>query len=332
MTRYHIYPAEKLPPEWVAAWSAIATDDVRFHSPFFAPEYALAIASIRPNVHVATQLDNGQPVAFLPFELGRFGIAKKLFLADYDGLVHRVAGDLDAARFLRKCGLRAWEFKFLRSPDIPVKGGRIQEYSTIEVGCGFEAYVRARRESGTEQIKKTRNLERKLEREIGPLRFEEQVVSEPLLRQLLEWKNLKYGGSHRPAEMTTAALLKLMATQSAGCSGMLSVLHAGDSIVAMHFGLRSPTVWHYWHPAFNSEFAKYSPGIILLLKIVEHAPNLGIVTVDLGVGADYGYKVRLRTGTGRVTGGSIVVSPILAAFRMMRESAKCLLGRQARRA
>ena len=76
---------------------------------------------------------------------------------------------------------------------------------------------------------------------------------------------------------------------------MLSLLYAGDQLIAGHFGMRSPTTWHYWFPSYDNAFAKYSPGVMLLLKMAEVAPAMGIRIIDMGCGL-HSYKERLMNG------------------------------------
>ena len=93
-----------------------------------------------------------------------------------------------------------------------------------------------------------------------------------------------------------------------GFAGMLSLLYAGKRLVAGHFGMRGRFAWHYWFPAYDPEMAKYSPGLILLLKMAEHAPSLGVRTIDLGLGMSL-YKQRLMNASVPLAGGSVELSP-----------------------
>ncbi|MCP4505432.1 MAG: GNAT family N-acetyltransferase, partial [Fuerstiella sp.] len=65
---------------------------------------------------------------------------------------------------------------------------------------------------------------------------------------------------------------------------LLSTLHAGDELVAVQLGLRSPTAVTSWIPTFDHHYAKYSPGVILQLKLAEWAANEGVQRFDLGRG------------------------------------------------
>lgn len=67
---------------------------------------------------------------------------------------------------------------------------------------------------------------------------------------------------------------------------MLSVLYAGDQVAALHLGMRSRSIWHYWFPSYNQQLKNYSPGLIPLLKMAESAESLGLQAIDLGKGGE----------------------------------------------
>ena len=62
----------------------------------------------------------------------------------------------------------------------------------------------------------------------------------------------------------------------------------------MHLGMRSARTWHYWTTAYDPEFKRYSPGMIMLAEMLQHAPAAGLTEVDLGK-EDFEYKRRLHT-------------------------------------
>jgi CelD/BcsL family acetyltransferase involved in cellulose biosynthesis len=104
---------------------------------------------------------------------------------------------------------------------------------------------------------------------------------------------------------------------------MLSLLYAGERLVAGHFGMRGQSVWHYWFPAYDPKMAKYSPGLILLLKMAEHAPSLGVRTIDLGKGMSL-YKQRLMNASVPLASGR-VESPWRSIRRQMRRNLRSLV-------
>jgi CelD/BcsL family acetyltransferase involved in cellulose biosynthesis len=106
---------------------------------------------------------------------------------------------------------------------------------------------------------------------------------------------------------------------------MLSLLYAGETLVAGHFGMRSSTVWHYWFPAYDRQFARFSPGLALLLKMAQHAEELGLRCIDLGTGMSL-YKKRLMNASVSVAEGSIERPSCLLFTRSLKRNLKAILG------
>ena len=294
-------------------------------SPYFAPEFTQAVATVLHEVEVAVISEAGRPVAFFPFQRSRgsLGIPVAGILSDYQGLVCGAGFACDPRELIRKCGLIAWDFDHLLvSQECFTAFHRHREPSPqMDLSGGYEAYAAERRAAGSEQIRKCANMMRRIEREIGPLRFDAHSPDPALLRQTLNWKTRQYLDTGKrdlfALGWTRAVVAGIHATQADGCAGMLSLLYAGDRLVAGHFGMRSRTVWHYWFPAYDEAMAKYSPGLILLLRMAEHAPSVGLRTIDLGKGASF-YKERLMSRAVMVAAGSIELPSLLSLRRAAR--------------
>jgi CelD/BcsL family acetyltransferase involved in cellulose biosynthesis len=100
---------------------------------------------------------------------------------------------------------------------------------------------------------------------------------------------------------------------------MLSLLYAGNRLVALHFGLRSDSLLHSWFPAHDPQMADYSPGLILLLRLAEHASSLGISTIDLGKGM-YEHKQRFMNASVTLASGSVELASWLHTRRALRRN------------
>ena len=98
------------------------------------------------------------------------------------------------------------------------------------------------------------------------------------------------------------------------------MLRAGGQVVAVHAGMRSRRVLHWWFPTFDQTFAKYSPGIILLLRMAEALAAAGVRTIDLGKG-DSQYKRSLMTGTLELREGYVELPSLLVSARQLRRAA-----------
>ena len=144
---------------------------------------------------------------------------------------------------------------------------------------------------------------------------------------LLRWKSAQYrrtGRWDRLSEPWVVSLLdELFTDPTEGCVGVLSELHAGDRIAALHFGLRTETTMSYWFPAYDHEASLYSPGLVLLLRIIESAPATGLRRIELGVG-DEEYKRRLMSGEVQLAEGTFERPSPVALLRRLRKRATAL--------
>jgi CelD/BcsL family acetyltransferase involved in cellulose biosynthesis len=70
--------------------------------------------------------------------------------------------------------------------------------------------------------------------------------------------------------------------------------------------------------------ARYSPGLILLLKMAEHAPSLGVRTIDLGKGMSL-YKKRLMNASIPLAHGSVELPSWRSIRRHARRKLRSLL-------
>ena len=323
MPAIHIIKVAKgIPPEIHQAWLRLQQSNPVLVSPYFSPEYTRIVGAARQDVEVAVVENGGQVVALFPYERRGWNLAVPVgsFLSDYHGLICQPDFHIDLRELLRACGLVAWDFNHTPVAQVPlVPFHRVQHHSPImDLSTGYEAYVSERRTAGTEQIKKNGNLMRRLEREVGPLRFVAQSPDTAVLSKLLDWKTAQFRRNRWRDLFSIPWVRQTMdeihATRTPGFAGMLSALFAGDKLVAAHFGMRSSTVWHYWFPTYDPEFSKYSPGVTLLLKMAESAASLSMNVIDLGCG-EHTYKERLMNGFVATAKGTVELPCLTVAAR-----------------
>ncbi|MDF6020609.1 GNAT family N-acetyltransferase [Streptomyces sp. JH34] len=298
----------------IETWRELRAESGAPAHPFMEPEFALAVGRVRPRARVAVIGEEGGGTAgFLPFERGRLGHGRAIGLgvSDVQGAVLRPGLALEARDLLRACGLSAWEFDNLEERQALFQPAAARSYATyvIDVGHGYESYEKVLRAQSPKFLRTTLAKERKLGRTAGEVRFVLDERDPEALRTLMGWKSAQYrrtGRRDRFAKRWIRDLVEfLFHTRAPGCSGLLSVLYAGDRPVAAHFGLRSRTVLSCWFPAYDPEFAKFSPGLVLHLRMARAAADDGIGMLDMGRGAAE-YKDALRTGELTVYEGATV--------------------------
>ncbi|WP_173877699.1 GNAT family N-acetyltransferase [Streptomyces sp. 3214.6] len=284
-------------------WRALRAASTLPRNPFMEPEFTDAVGLVRPRARVAVVYEGREPVGFLPYERGRLGQGQALAygVSDAQGAVLTPGLGLNAAELMRACSLSSFAFDNLEATQGLFVPHAAEEYAAyvIDVGKGYETYESVLRSQSPKFLKTTLAKERRLGRQVGELRFVFDERDPAALRTLMAWKSAQYrrtGRRDRFAQGWITRLVDALAeTRAPECSGTLSVLYAGERPLAAHFGLRSSTVLACWFPSYDPEFGKFSPGLVLHLRMAESAAAEGIGLLDLGRGAAE-YKDSLKTG------------------------------------
>ena len=195
--------------------------------------------------------------------------------------------------------------------------GRESPY--IDISEGFDAYVSQRsstRGNVRGIVSEYGQKKRKLEREIGPVRFEWHVADRSILNTMIEWKSEQY----RRTKMDNIfvfpwvvnLLNKIMEFDSPHIAPVMSVTYVADKIAAINFGMRAGDVLHPWFPAYNVDFGKYSPGTLHWVATLQAAESMGVRRIDLVSGGET-YKQRFMSGSIRVLRGAVDLRPSVAA-------------------
>jgi CelD/BcsL family acetyltransferase involved in cellulose biosynthesis len=297
-----IAPAE-LADGLLGAWRALQRTDASLASPFIAPEFALAVARVRPDVRIALlRPPKGEPAAFLPFQRDARGDGAPIGYpySDRHGLVAAPGLGVRADEIVRASGLGTLHFRA-----VPAHQEAFQPF--IDALLSSPAVELARLRARPHE----RRRFRKLERERGPVRFEPDVRSLAVLETLLAWRRARAAreGAADPfaAPWFRALLAALVEERSPGFCAPLSALYAGDRLVAAHLGLRSDSTWHWWIPGYDAALAEHSPGLLLLLELLAHAAAAGTALLDFGPGPEP-FKRRFCTTLLPVVRGSVVAS------------------------
>ncbi|WP_399887422.1 GNAT family N-acetyltransferase [Streptomyces sp. BBFR51] len=286
-----------------AHWRELRARSTAPRNPFMEPEFTDVVGRVRPRARVAVVHDGGEAAGFLPYERGPLGQGRAIGLgvSDCQGAVLRQDLTPNLRELLRACSLSSFAFDNLEAQQGLFVPHAADEHTTyvIDVEKGYEAYEDVLRDRSPKFLKTTLAKERRLGRQAGDVRFVFDERAPAALRTLMEWKSAQYRRTGRrdrfAQEWITRLVTRLAETRAPQCTGTLSVLYAGGRPVAAHFGLRSAKVLACWFPAYDPDFAKYSPGLVLHLRMAEAAAAEGIGLLDLGRGPAE-YKDSLKTG------------------------------------
>jgi CelD/BcsL family acetyltransferase involved in cellulose biosynthesis len=306
---------ESLAPDQLARWREIQRSHPELASAFLCPEFALAVSAARADVFVASIESDERLVGFFPFQRrgSDEGLPPGFGISNSQGPIADPTAAWDAVELVRRCGLRNWHFDHL-VPSVPFEPHceRLRNACFIDISAGLDAYVVSRRAAGSRLVVELERQARKLEREVGPLEFTPHTADIVMLEKLMEWKSAQYRRTRVVDRFrirwVVETVERIHATQANDFAGMLSVLSSNGVPVALHMGIRSHAALESWFPAYDPEFARYSPGLILMMRMIESAAASGLSTIELGRSGAV-YKERLMSGERTQAVGTVLARP-----------------------
>jgi CelD/BcsL family acetyltransferase involved in cellulose biosynthesis len=323
-------PATRVVESDWRAWDAIRSQAPALSSPYFSSTFCRIVSESSSDLFVGRISDDRGLAGFFPFHRSRWATGWPLAkgLSGYQGLIARQDASIDAVELLKCCRLRTFDFAQLPATQasfVPFSYGKDASH-TMDLRAGFDDYA-ARIRRSSRIIAATRGREQRLEREVGRVRFEFHLDDFSMFQTLVRLKTSQYrrSGAHDifMDPWTLDILRAVFRTQSPQLSGVLSALFVGDHVAALLFSIRSHGVLHCWLAAYDPQFGRHSPGIILLVKLARRAATLGIELVDLGTGT-HAYKTRLATGGVNVLWGRVERPSFAAVWRAARRNVRRL--------
>ncbi|MEM7427580.1 MAG: GNAT family N-acetyltransferase [Pseudomonadota bacterium] len=300
-------------------WAELQTGSGLLKDAFFSYDFAAAVANLKEDVRVAVLSKGTEVVGYLPFEQnGGVGTAVGSLVSEAHGAIVRPDAIWDAEHVIRQAGLSEWNFVCAPADQTPLRKWRFCEddFPYVCLKDGIEGLRADMGQRGSRTLSQTYRKMRKLERERGSLRFEFQARDrDAVLECLMAWKSahlLRIGVADPFAFPWIRKLARnLGAHASPSLTGVLSALYLGDELLAAHLGLKGFDTLNCWYPAYNPDpaFSGYSPGQILLVKMLEAANGNGIVRYHFGRGPEP-YKARLRNGGYAIMEGSVNTKPL----------------------
>lgn len=306
----------------IADWAECRPAAAPFDSAFFSPELTQIVASVRDNVEVGVLRSGKRVVGFFPYQRKSRRVATPILgkLSEFHGVVVRPDASWNAAELLRGCRISSWQFDHLvaSQPEFAPYTMGHSESPYMSLAEGFEAYEAGLRASGSSCIRQVLRKSRKIEREVGPLRFEYHTEAPEAMEALIAWKTAQHQRTRRipilRIDWVKNLLERIRRAQGAGFRGTMSALYAADEIIAVHLALAGPRTLHIWFPAYSREYEKYSPGLILLVRLAQAAADEGITRIDFGKGPER-YKQEFKTGDLGLGVGAVDHRPILGRVR-----------------
>jgi len=296
-------------------WRELRAGNPQLISPYFAPEFTLAVAEERKHTYVAIIEDLGSSIGFFPLErIGRRGSRPVGGpLSDFQGIVAASGTPLDPAIILRSAGLSSWQYDHLVHHDdiwrIHTKATSDSPY--VDLTGGYDDYVQQRKAAGTLVFPKTERHERILKNKHAELQFVFHCQDVELLNWMIRHKRNQYSRTGEVDVLgfpwTSALLRRLLENPSQDLQVVLAGLYVGGETIAAHYGLRSRGVLHSWFPAYAPAWSHFRPGMILLLNILRNCSSQGVNRFDFGKGPE-AYKYRFANGVTMLGEGCVDIN------------------------
>jgi len=306
---------DELDEELSSLWSSFQSQSREWENPFFHPAFTRAVAAVRDDVRIAVLQERGQPAGFFPFQQSKSrGRPVGHPVSDAHDVIHRPGLRFDVMKLLRQSGLRCWSFDHLPASQRNFLPYRLAsaESPVMNLEGGWDAYVRKQKKRSSKVLGSTLKKGRKIGRNVGELRLEYHTSDSAVFEALLAWKakqQRETGAREVLREPWIVELLdRIRETREGTFRGMLSALYAGDEIIAAHLGMQNAGMLHMWFQAYNREFNKYSPGLVMLTSLGALCEEEGFTRVDLGKGPET-YKKSFQSEAIPLMEGSVDRNP-----------------------
>jgi len=302
-----VHPKE-LAPAQIEQWDEIRRANPSLGSPFLSAGFARAVGAVRDDARVALL-----PDAFFAFQSHGDGAGMPIgaTICDAQAVIAARDFNFDACELVHACGMSSWTFDHVITSQLPFVPFHASEHAApvIDMSSGHDAYLGAVRAQSRDVLTQVARRRRKLEREVGPVTCQWNSTNPSDLTTLFAWKSAQYARTGEWDRFDQPWIEQLVrglaeANDDPELDGVLTTLHAGDRLVAAHFGLRSGRRLSWWFPTYDPEFGRYSPGLALLLDLTTLACDRGIDLIDLGRG-EHSYKLRVANRTDHVAQGVV---------------------------
>jgi CelD/BcsL family acetyltransferase involved in cellulose biosynthesis len=284
-------------------------------SPYFHPDYTRLLSELRGDVRIVIETDaNGEAIAFLPIQGGRFARPVGAPMSDYHALITAAGSEATYDSVLSGTGIGAFHFSHatdanrLRAPQMLSR----DTTAALEIETTAEDWRASRDGSYRRHLKSTRRRIRKAEEEVGPRRVELFSRNIDTYAALIRWKREKFSQTGKydvlSADWTQSLIRSFWERgREAGLRCDMHALYFGDTLAAIDLGLSDGQTFHSWMVAYNDDMQAYAPGIQLMEALIDATPETGYSRIDLGAGLD-GYKRHYATHSADVIGGLVPLS------------------------
>lgn len=308
------------------AWRVFQEADLSLSSPYFSLGFLDAMALARRDTRVLVIRQAGRIAGFLPVHRGALGLARPLGgpLGDHHGFIAPPGTQFVLKDVLSAAGIKVFDFSAALAAQTAFRP-HAQETDgswVIDLGDGYDAWIEARAAIEPKAFRNLRARRRKLEDETVSFRFRLQDDRPEVLAKALEWKSAQYRRTGHfdvfSVDWTRKLVDALVHEPLENARGLVSSLEIDGRLAAIHVGMTSGRVLHYWFPVYDPAFSRLGPGLNLLLEIARSLPSGGVSEIHLGPG-DYDFKRELASWQFALVSGYATAPSVAGSARQLAD-------------
>lgn len=262
-----------------------------------SPDFLLPLARVLGHCNAIRIRDGSEIVGYIPV-YQPFGptLAFPIPMCDYQAVALFKPTAIDLKSILRKAGIFRWKYENVTNLDeLESISRRFERRSApfVQMDGDFASYLERRAANGV-TFQTVKQMSRRLAREVGKISLVRAQPDEEFIDRLLECKRYRQP-EQRPFDGYVREALRRLAYLGDGDLRSASyVLKAGDLDLAFAFTLETKGQSFGWFCSYAPSFAKYSPGTLMILKLIEEMHERKLKSFDLGPGGEP-WKERFAT-------------------------------------
>lgn len=280
-------------------WRVLQRLTPDFMTPLVGPDFARLVARHRTDAKVAIGYVGDVAVAFFAFHPTATGHARAIGapFCDYQAIVSDPTVTLNGPDFLAKAKIASLSFTSLMDPNglFDTPSMTTVEAYRIDTGGNGVVQMDKLRGANPKWAKNLRRLGHKMTRELGVMKLIGHDTNQASFDSLMAIKVEQFyttGITNVLGSKWVKAFMRdLFAMRGSDFGGCMVSLYAGDKFVAGHFGVRLGNWFHPWIASTCPASHPYSPGILFMSEMIQHADGLGLRIIDLSAGHSH-YKAQ----------------------------------------
>jgi CelD/BcsL family acetyltransferase involved in cellulose biosynthesis len=279
----------EVPQKDIAAWRLHHASRSNVVGVCESPDFLLPISQVLGNCRAIRLRDGSETIGYIPiYQPMGPTLAFPIPMCDYQAVAIFEPTTYDLRSIVRRAGIYRWKYENITEFNgLDLISRRFDRgYAPIVKVTGEPArYYSERADSGV-TFETIRRQERKLSRKVGKVLLNRVEADEAFIDHLLECKRYRQPDMRPFEKYVGEVLLKFSQSRNAAIAGVGYVLKAGEEDVAFGFTLENGRHAFGWFCGYDPRFAKYSPGSMLILKLIEEMHLRGFESFDLGPGGE----------------------------------------------